>query len=446
MSSSRSASVSSSSGESTSSKTAQEETIASDLVVTKYKMASEITQRILREVIDRCVPGASIKDTCIYGDKRLDEETLRVFKKDKDVKKGIAFPTCLSVNNYICHFSPLISDPDMILKDDDVVKIDLGCHIDGYIAVVAHTIVVGATREKKVTGRRADCILAAYYAAEAALRLIKPGENNMAVTEITDRISHAYHCKPVEGMMSYQMTRGIIDGEKKIYQNPTEMQRREIEKQEFALHEVYAVDVLMSSGEGKPRETDIRTTVYKKKDFIYQLRMKSSRVFLSEVEKRFSLMPFTLRHFEDEKRARMGVIECAKHDLVEPYPVYQEKDGEFVAEFKFTLLLMPSGQMKITGLPIDLDLYESEYKILDSDIKQLLTSSTQKKKKNKKKKKVNSSQQGNQGAGAMSTEMMEAVEDDGDEEFEDEPDEVIQKKSTGSTSKKAKSKKTTNNT
>jgi len=234
-------------------------------------------------------------------------------------------------------------------------------------------------------------------------------------------------------MISYQISRGIIDGEKKIYQNPTEIQRREIEKQEFALHEVYAVDVLISSGEGKPRETDIRTTVYKKKDFIYQLRMKSSRVFLSEVEKRFSLMPFTLRHFEDEKRARMGVIECAKHDLVEPYPVYQEKDGEFVAEFKFTLLLMPNGQMKITGLPLDLDLYESEYKITDSDIKQLLTSSTQKKKKNKKKKKGNASQ----GANAIVGETVEAVEDDGDEDFEDQPDEVVQKKST-------KSKKTNN--
>jgi curved DNA binding protein len=200
MSSSRSASVSSSSGESTSSQKAQEETIASDLVVTKYKMASEITQRVLREVIDRCVPGTSIKDTCIYGDKRLDEETSRVFKKDKDVKKGIAFPTCLSVNNYICHYSPLVSDPDIILKDDDIVKIDLGCHIDGYIAVVAHTIVVGATREKKVTGRRADCILAAYYAAEAALRLIKPNENNLAVTDMIDRIANIYHCKPVEGI------------------------------------------------------------------------------------------------------------------------------------------------------------------------------------------------------------------------------------------------------
>jgi curved DNA binding protein len=234
-------------------------------------------------------------------------------------------------------------------------------------------------------------------------------------------------------MISYQMTRGIIDGEKKIYQNPTEMQRREIEKQEFALHEVYAVDVLVSTGEGKPRETDIRTTVYKKKDFIYQLRMKSSRVFLSEVEKRYSLMPFTLRHFEDEKRARMGVIECAKHDLVEPYPVYQEKEGEFVAEFKFTVLLMPNGQMKITGLPIDLDLYESEYKIMDSDIKQLLTSSTQKKKKNKKKKKTNATQGANTAAG----ENIEAVEDDGDADFEDEPDVVVKKKSS-------KSKKTNN--
>ena len=162
-------------------------------------MASEITQKILREIIDRCLPGTSVKETCIYGDKRLDEETTRVFKKDKDVKKGIAFPTCLSINNYICHFSPLISDPDMVLKEDDVVKIDLGCHIDGYVAVVAHTIVVGATREKKITGRRADCILAAYHAAEAALRLIKPGETNTAVTAMIDRIASAYHCKPVEG-------------------------------------------------------------------------------------------------------------------------------------------------------------------------------------------------------------------------------------------------------
>ncbi|CAF1608829.1 unnamed protein product [Adineta ricciae] len=50
----------------------------------------------------------------------------------------------------------------------------------------------------------------------------------------------------------------------------------------------------LSSGEGKPREIDIRTTVYENEDFIYQRHVKSSRTFLSEVEKRFILMAFTL--------------------------------------------------------------------------------------------------------------------------------------------------------
>lgn len=51
---------------------------------------------------------------------------------------------------------------------------DLGAHIDGFIAVVAHTIIVGASPDKKITGRKADVFLAAYYASQAALRLLKP--------------------------------------------------------------------------------------------------------------------------------------------------------------------------------------------------------------------------------------------------------------------------------
>ena len=40
----------------------------------------------------------------------------QAFKKDKKVQKGIAFPCCVSVNNCICHFSPMNSDPDVTLK------------------------------------------------------------------------------------------------------------------------------------------------------------------------------------------------------------------------------------------------------------------------------------------------------------------------------------------
>lgn len=57
------------------------------------------------------------------------------------MKKVLAFPTSISVNICVCHF-PLKSDQDYILKEGDLVKIDLGVHVDGFIANVAHTFVV----------------------------------------------------------------------------------------------------------------------------------------------------------------------------------------------------------------------------------------------------------------------------------------------------------------
>lgn len=51
-------------------------------------------------------------------------------------------------------------------------------------------------------------------------------------------------------MLSHQLKQNKIDGEKTIIQNPNEAQRKEHEKCEFELHEVYAIDVLISTGEG----------------------------------------------------------------------------------------------------------------------------------------------------------------------------------------------------
>lgn len=64
------------------------------------------------------------------------------------------------------------------------------------------------------------------------------------------------------------------------------------------MHEVYAVDVLVSSGEGKAKDAGQRTTIYKRDPSKqYGLKMKTSRAFFSEVERRFDAMPFTLRYY-----------------------------------------------------------------------------------------------------------------------------------------------------
>lgn len=76
----------------------------------------------MKEVADKCVSGASSIQIAEFSDNRLIEESGKVFKKEKNLKKGIAFPTCISANNCICHFSPLKSDPDYVLKDGDLVK------------------------------------------------------------------------------------------------------------------------------------------------------------------------------------------------------------------------------------------------------------------------------------------------------------------------------------
>merc|ERR1712226_461985 len=366
----------------------EEKTIADDVVVTKYKMAGDMANGILKKLIAKCNAGESARSLCILGDTLITEETNKVYKKEKELKKGIGFPTCISVNNIICHFSPLLSENDMTLNDGDLVKIDFGVHIDGFIACVGHTVVIGASKENKITGRKADVLLAAYYAAEIAQRLVKPGNNNNQVTEIVQKVASEFGCTPVEGMLSHQLQQNVIDGEKTIIQNPNEAQRKDHKKCEFELHEVYGVDILISTGEGKAKERETRTTVYKRTDMQYALKMKASRTFYSEVCNKFTMMPFTLRAFEDEKKARLGVNECTNHELLTPYPVLYEKDGEYVAQFKFTVLLMPNGPLRITHGTWDPEFIQSEYSIKDEELKTILSSQVRKKTQKKKKKKA----------------------------------------------------------
>lgn len=109
----------------------------------------------MKTTVGAAMAGVSVLSLCEKGDAFIMAETGKIFKKEKDMKKGtsllrsffhysplmsltqhhprpplihslsftgIAFPTCVSVNNCVCHHSPLKSDPDVILKDGDLVK------------------------------------------------------------------------------------------------------------------------------------------------------------------------------------------------------------------------------------------------------------------------------------------------------------------------------------
>lgn len=371
--------------------------LSSPDVVTKYKLAAEIATKALQAVVAEAKPGAKIVDLCEKGDSVIAEQCASVYKNaKKKIERGIAFPTCVSVNNVVCHFSPLAGD-EAALADQDLVKIDLGCHIDGFIAVVAHTVQV-QEMSGAVTGRAADVLEAANTGAEAALRLIRPGKKNKDVSEALQKIGAGFDCRVAEGVLSHQMKQFVIDGNKVVLNAPTAEMR--VDDFEFEENEVYAIDIVMSTGEGKPKLLDEKqTTVYKRAvDKTYSLKMKASRFIFSEINQRFPIMPFTVRALE-EKRARLGLVECLNHELLQPYPVLHERAGDLVAHVKFTVLLMPNGSDRIThgaGQPL-----EPTKTLDDPEIKALLlTSAKSKKKGGGKKKKGKKGAEGAEGAEA----------------------------------------------
>src|ERR1700749_3764753 len=97
--------------------------------------------------------------------------------------------------------------------------------------------------------------------------------------------------------------------------------------------------------------------------------MKTSRAVFSQVQQKAGAFPFNIRILEDEKRARMGLQEAVQHGLVRPYEVLYDAltfgsvlgliivfrftpANTFVAQFHFTIALLPGGPSLISHPPI----------------------------------------------------------------------------------------------
>ena len=168
------------------------------------------------------------------------------------------------------------------------------------------------------------------------------------------------------------------------------MPGQNVESFEFSPGDVIGLDIYVSTGEGKPKEAEDRCTVFKREiEQVYNLKSKSARAFFSEVNKRFPTLPFAIRSLKDQTAAKIGVRECLNHDMLVPYPVLTEKAGEFVAQFKATVVVQPRSTAVLAGgAPITLDRFESTNSVTDEGLKTLLAQDLWKKEKEKKAKKA----------------------------------------------------------
>lgn len=295
------------------------------------------------------VAGADIYEVCKNGDDYIEAEFAKVYNKKVNgrvVNKGVAFPTSVSPNHFAGHIAPFDEKDSWKLEAGDVVKIDMGGHIDGYAVMVAHTVLIPGGEDDE---RKHKTIMAAWTAQQAAMRCVQVGKSSLDVSKYMNLAAEEYGCNMIQGVLSHQMKQHIVAGNNCILSK--ESPNEKVEEYIFQENDVFCIDVLVSSGEGKTRETEQKCTIYKRDPEVnYTLRTPKARQFISEVARRYPSMPFCLRAIEDPLVANIGKTEALRHGLIDPYPVLREKEGEFVAHFKYTVLMLPSGSKKVTGI------------------------------------------------------------------------------------------------
>jgi curved DNA binding protein len=327
----------------------EDTTINNSDVVMKYKKAALWANEVLQVVIDATKPGARVVDLCKVGDDAIADRVATMFK---GVDKGAAFPTCVSLNSCVAHNSPAMGDeaePQTVALND-IVHIDLGVHVDGYCAVVAHTVHVTENNELLPDSKEANVINAAYTALQTAVRKMRPGAGFYEVTEIIEKVASHFNVTPVDGVLSHQLKRYIVDGFKciPIKKVPEHL----VHDYTFEPAQVWTLDIVFSTGKGKLRERETRPYVYKLAlESSYTSKQESARELQREIDSKFQTFPFALRNLET-KKARLGVSEMLKHNVLVPYPVLYERDGEAVAHFKITVLLTAKKIERVTGLPM----------------------------------------------------------------------------------------------
>ncbi|KAH3678175.1 hypothetical protein WICPIJ_008910 [Wickerhamomyces pijperi] len=358
-------------------------TLANSDVVEKYRTAGVIANKGLSHVKSLVKAGAKSFELSQSGDAFLEEEVSKIYnsKKNKVESKGIAFPTSIAVNNTADYVSAINAEDaaNVELKEGDVVKVHLGVQIDGFASIVSETVVVGASKAAPVTGKVADALTAAHKAAEAALRVIKPGKKNWDVTKVVAEVAEQYGCAPLEGMLSHNQERNVLTGPKEIIINPNDYQKNQVETFEFEVGQVFGLDILISSGEGKVKKSTLRTSIYKLTGNNYQLKLKSSKAVFTEIKKKASAFPFSIKNLEDPTRGSAGLKENCTHNTMIAYDVYQEKEGETIAQVYLTVAITKNGLVKFTSADFDAEAVKSE-KELSAELKELISTSLKVKK------------------------------------------------------------------
>ncbi len=233
-----------------------------------------------------------------------------------------AFPCNVGIDSIGAHYTSPAGDTTSV-PEGSLVKVDLGAHIDGYIADSAVTVSVGSEHE--------DMIRVAEDALERSLQAVAVGGRVSDLGAVTERAIRSSGYQPIRNLTGHQISRYIVHAGVSV-PNVNGLQTLAARFQPWS---VYALEpfVTLPDAAGEVDEGPMGNIIHVVR--IKKVKNPPAKRLFSEINSRYRTLPFTARWLGDVRGA-LAALEDER--IVMGYPVLVEASGKPIAQAEHTIL------------------------------------------------------------------------------------------------------------
>lgn len=243
----------------------------------------------------------------------------------------IGFPINLSRNDEAAHYTPGIED-ERVIDASDVIKVDLGVHINGFIADCAFTLDVSGENDKLVDASR--------NALLAAIDMIKPGVTNRQVGKTIEKTITSAGFKPISNLCGHAVKRFHLHAGISI-------PNIEAGNYTFKEGDVFACEPFATDGAGSVTDGD-SVEIFSVMGSL-KARIPTARKVGEVISGEFPMLPFARRHVARKMpelsnySVSAAFLELVKNGGLHAYPTLMEDGNGQVSQFETTLIVTKDG-------------------------------------------------------------------------------------------------------
>jgi methionyl aminopeptidase len=280
--------------------------------VEHHRAAGEALRTILDEAAEMVEPGVTHLEVAEHAEARIHE-----------LADGAAFPVNISIDDEASHATP--GQDDKTEFGEDLVCLDIGVHVDGYIADAATTVDLRG---------EPDLVEAAEAALDAVLDEVAAGVDTGTLGTTIQETIESYGYTPVLNLSGH----GVEQYD--AHTGPNIPNRAVDRGQVLEAGDVVAIEPFATTGRGKVGEGSA-TEIYSL-ERERSVRDRTARQVMEQVVEKYRTLPFASRWF-DLMRAEMAVRRLEQQGVLHGYPVLKETTGGLVSQAEHTVIVTEDG-------------------------------------------------------------------------------------------------------